>query len=94
MRVSELSSRPGKVELGYTLARDCWGCGYATEAARACLAAGLAGLPARRIIAVVDEEDEASLRVPERIGMTRIETIQAHGRAHVVFAASRSSSGR
>lgn len=80
----------GDVELGYTLARDRWGHGYATEAASACLAAGLAELSAPRIIALVDEENEASLRVPERIGMTRVETIQAHGRAHVLFAASRS----
>jgi len=80
----------GEVELGYTLARDCWGEGYATEAAKACLAAGLEQLTAPRIIAVVDAENEASLRVPRRIGMRRVETIHAHGRPHVLFAASRS----
>lgn len=79
----------GEVELGYTLARDCWGQGYATEAARACLAAGLAKRMAPRIIAVVDAENEASLRVSGRIGMSRVETIHAHGRPHVLFAASR-----
>ncbi len=79
----------GEVELGYTLARDSWGQGYATEAARACLEAGLEQIAAPRIIAVVDAENEASLRVPERIGMRKIETIQAHGRPHVLFAASR-----
>lgn len=36
----------GDIELGYTLARDCWGQGYATEAATACLAAGLNHLAA------------------------------------------------
>lgn len=76
----------GDIELGYTLARDCWGCGYATEAAKACLVAGLRNLAVSRIIAVVDSENEASLRVAERIGMTRIETIEAHGSPHVVFA--------
>ncbi|MGZ4396290.1 MAG: GNAT family N-acetyltransferase [Gaiellaceae bacterium] len=30
----------GEIELGWTLARDRWGRGYATEAASACLAAG------------------------------------------------------
>jgi len=80
----------GEVELGYTLARDRWGQGYATEVARACLVAGLEQLEAPRIIAVVDAENEASLRVPERIGMKKIETIRAHGRTHVLFAASRS----
>jgi ribosomal-protein-alanine N-acetyltransferase len=79
-----------ELELGYTLARDRWGQGYATEVARACLLAGLQQLAAPRIIAVVDAENEASLRVPGRIGMKKIETINAHGRPHVLFAASRS----
>jgi [ribosomal protein S5]-alanine N-acetyltransferase len=79
----------GEVELGYTLARDYWGQGYATEAARACLVAGLEQLAVPRIIAVVDAENEASLRVAERISMQRVATIEAHGRPHVVFAASR-----
>jgi len=77
----------GDIELGYTLARDCWGRGYATEAARACLAAGLAHLIVPRVVAVVDEANVASLRVAERIRMTRIETIEAHGRPHILFAA-------
>ena len=80
----------GEVELGYTLGRACWGRGYATEAASACLLAGLEELRVPRIIAVVDAENEASLRVSERIGMKKVETVHAHGRPHVVFAASRS----
>ena len=79
----------GDVELGYTLARAYWGRGYATEAAAACLAAGLAHIAAPRIVAVVDEDNAASLRVAERIGMARIGTIEAHGRPHVLFAAQR-----
>jgi len=79
----------GDVELGYTLARAHWGLGYATEAAAACLEAGLAHIEAPRIVAVVDEANEASLRVAERIGMTRTGTIEAHGRPHVLFAARR-----
>ena len=81
----------GDIELGYTLARDCWGRGYATEAARACLIAALASLDAPRIIAVVDMANEASLRIPERIGMTRIGEIEAHGRSHALFARSGSA---
>jgi len=77
----------GDIELGFTLARSCWGRGYATESASACLAAGLAELPTERIIAVVDEDNESSLRVAARIGMRRIEQIHAHGRPHVLFAA-------
>lgn len=77
----------GDIELGYTLARPYWGHGYATEAAGACLAAGLAQLSPGRIIAVVDETNESSLRVAHRIGMRRVNMIEAYGRPHVVFAA-------
>jgi RimJ/RimL family protein N-acetyltransferase len=77
----------GEIELGFTLARSSWGRGYATESASACLAAGLAELPTERIIAVVDEANESSLRVAGRIGMRRVERIHAHGRPHVLFAA-------
>ncbi len=75
----------GDVEVGYTLARDRWGRGYATEAVSVLLAAGLAEF-ATRIVAVVDSENEASLRVVEKIGMTRVEEIEAHGRPHILFA--------
>ncbi|HEX3454471.1 MAG TPA: GNAT family N-acetyltransferase [Gaiellaceae bacterium] len=77
----------GAVELGYTLARSYWGRGYATEAAAACLQAGLTRLALPRVIALVDIENDRSARVAERIGMARIETIEAHGRPHVFFAA-------
>ena len=78
----------GEIELGYTLLRERWGSGYGTEAASACLAAGLAHLAATRIIAVIDVANAASLRVAERIGMTKLDEIQAHGRPHIIFAAS------
>ena len=81
----------GDVELGYTFARDYWGLGYASEAAKACLAAALAHLDVPRIVAVVDLENETSLRVPERIGMKRTEIIEAHGRPHAMFVSRRSS---
>lgn len=79
----------GDIELGYTFARNAWGHGYATEAAAACLEAGLAGLDVRRIIAVADVENAASHRVAQRIGMRRDGKIQAHGRPHVLFVSER-----
>jgi [ribosomal protein S5]-alanine N-acetyltransferase len=75
----------GDVELGYTFARRAWGAGYATEAAAACLAAGLDGLDVPRIIAVADVDNAASHRVAERIGMRRDRELVAHGRPHLLF---------
>jgi ribosomal-protein-alanine N-acetyltransferase len=77
----------GDIELGYTFARRAWGDGYATEAATACLEAGLAGLNVPRIIAVADAENLASHGVAQRIGMRRERQINVHGRPHAIFAA-------
>ena len=79
---------PREVELGYTLAREHWGKGYGTEAARACLEAGLRHLDVDRIVALVDAENERSLHLPLRIGMERVGEIEAHGRPHVLFAST------
>lgn len=77
----------GDAELGYSFARQYWGRGYAAEAAAACLAAALERVPT--VVAVVDAENERSLRLAERLGMTRIDTIDAHGRPHVLYSTSR-----
>jgi RimJ/RimL family protein N-acetyltransferase len=79
----------GDVELGYTFAREFWGSGYATEAASACLGAGLEHLSAPRIVVAVDRENERSLLVAERLGLEPLDVIDAHGRPHVVFASGR-----
>ncbi len=79
--------RTGDIELGYTLARSAWGAGYATEAASACLAAGVEQLAAPRIVAAVDVDNDASIRVAGRLGMIRGETVEAHGRPHALFVA-------
>jgi RimJ/RimL family protein N-acetyltransferase len=59
----------GEVEVGWHFHPDSWGHGYATEAARAMLQKGFAdGLS--EIFAVVRPENEASLAVCRRLGMT------------------------
>ncbi|MFC7547479.1 GNAT family N-acetyltransferase [Plantactinospora sp. GCM10030261] len=58
-----------EVELGYYLGRAAWGQGYATEAARACLAYGFdhCGLPS--VVAVVRHDNTASRGVLRKVGM-------------------------
>jgi ribosomal-protein-alanine N-acetyltransferase len=85
----DLFEPTGDVELGYTIARDRWGLGYATEAASACLEAGLAHLEVARIAAVIDAANETSMRIAERIGMKRVGAIEAHGQPHVLYTRSR-----
>ena len=58
----------GEVEVGWHLHPDCWGRGYATEAARAVIARGFeAGLP--EVYAVVRPGNEPSMAVCRRLGM-------------------------
>jgi RimJ/RimL family protein N-acetyltransferase len=58
------------VEVGWRLARDAWGRGVATEAARAALAFGFGAAGIAEIIAIVDPRNARSLRVCAKLGMT------------------------
>ncbi len=76
-----------EVELGYTLARARWGCGYATEAARAWLDAAFGAHRLREVVALAEPGNPASGRVLEKVGMTRAGTRVAYGREHLVYRA-------
>lgn len=56
---------------GYVLARDWWGRGLMTEAARAVVEWGLADPAIFRVWAVTDIDNLGSARVLEKIGMER-----------------------
>ncbi|MGI4975759.1 MAG: GNAT family N-acetyltransferase [Janthinobacterium lividum] len=58
------------IEVGWRLARDFWGCGYATEAAQAAVQMGFQEFGLRQIIAETAEENLPSRRVMSRIGMS------------------------
>jgi RimJ/RimL family protein N-acetyltransferase len=61
----------GEVEVGWHLHPDCWGHGYATEAARAVIERGFAaGVP--EVYAVVRPGNAASMAVCARLGMAPI----------------------
>ncbi|MBI5105626.1 MAG: GNAT family N-acetyltransferase [Solirubrobacterales bacterium] len=79
------TSGAGEIELGYTLARDAWGKGYATEAARACLDVAFGSLGADEVIALADLPNAASHHVLEKLGFVRDGTRRAFGREHALF---------
>lgn len=57
------------VEIGWRLAREAWGAGLATEAARAALAYGFGTLGLDQIVAFTTLENRRSRAVMERLGM-------------------------
>jgi len=58
------------VEIAWRLARNFWGFGYATEAARLALAYGFKIAKAEEIVAFTFVENLRSRRLMERLGMT------------------------
>ncbi|WP_030689753.1 GNAT family N-acetyltransferase [Streptomyces globisporus] len=59
------------VDIGWRLTRAAWGHGYATEAARACLAFGFEVLGLPEVLATTTVGNLRSQAVMRRIGMTR-----------------------
>jgi RimJ/RimL family protein N-acetyltransferase len=59
------------VELGYRLAFESWGHGYATEGSRAAMAFGFATIGLPEIVAMTAVGNARSRRVMERLGMRR-----------------------
>ncbi|TDO45388.1 RimJ/RimL family protein N-acetyltransferase [Kribbella sp. VKM Ac-2527] len=61
---------PDDMELGWRLAREYWGHGYATEAASSWMAYGFTELDLPRIISITDTPNERSIAVMRRLGMS------------------------
>ena len=59
----------GNFEIGWWLARDVWGRGYATEAGGAAMRHVLETLGHKRVVAIIDPDNEPSKRVVGRLGM-------------------------
>ena len=68
------------LELGYVLAREYWGKGYAREGCQALIGEAFRQ-GTHRIYAECDPRNEASWRLLERLGMAR----EAHLRQNVYF---------
>ncbi|NYE74821.1 RimJ/RimL family protein N-acetyltransferase [Microlunatus parietis] len=61
---------PDDYEIGWRLAREHWGHGYATEAAASWLEHGFESMRLPRIISVTDTPNLRSIAVMRRLGMT------------------------
>ena len=59
------------VEVGWRMARDHWGSGYATEGATAALSFGFDALALEEIVSFTTHGNARSRRVMERLGMRR-----------------------
>lgn len=79
---------PG-LEVGWRLARQAWGEGYATEAGRAAIEWAWTTLDAEELISVIQPGNAASIRVAERLGMQRLRTSVLKGQDVVILGLHR-----
>ena len=77
------------IEVGYTLHKESWGKGLATEAGRACLRFGFDTLGLAQVLAFADPANRASTRVREKLGMRYERRVLSQGRERVCYAISR-----
>jgi len=79
-----------EIEIGYRLAKQFWGLGYATEAAAATLRYAFEVLGLDRIVAVVQPENFASQSVIEKIGLRYVKEARFYNSDVEYYAITRS----
>jgi len=79
--LSDVNGQP-EVEVGYRLARSAWGKGYATEAVRAVRDYAFNILGLKRLIAIIDPANLASIHVTEKVGMKYEQDVLFEGYTH------------
>ncbi len=74
----KVNKRNQNAELGYWVGKPYWGRGYASEAGRAVLRYAFAGLGLHRVCAGCFPDNPASVKVLEKLGMTREGYLRGH----------------
>ncbi|MFP7492513.1 GNAT family N-acetyltransferase [Terribacillus saccharophilus] len=74
-----------ELEVGYWIAKDYWGMGFATEAASAFRDIAFDQFSAEHVIALIYPDNTASCRVAEKIGMEVWKTIERHNKDVLVY---------
>ncbi len=75
----------GVPELGWLIARNAQGQGYATEALRAAILWGDAEFPGPRTVCLIDPENHPSLRVAEKCGFREVTRTTYDDKPTVLF---------
>jgi RimJ/RimL family protein N-acetyltransferase len=75
------------LEVGWTVAREHWGKGYAPEAARAACRWAHDVLGARHIVSLILPSNASSIRVAEKLGETLEGGHKVRGHDHLIYGA-------
>ncbi len=80
-----------ETEIGWVLHPDVWGQGLATEAARACARWGFQNLDVPYLTAMIRPDNQRSIAVAQRVGMTPLRTDTLLGDEVTVYSLTRDS---
>lgn len=78
-------------ELGWTLGRDFWGRGYATEGARRALLYAFKEMNKEHVISLIDPQNRSSIRVAERLGERPERRVEFLGKEVIVYGIDRAT---
>ncbi len=78
-------------ELGWALAREAWGKGYATEGVRAAIEYAWGTLKQDHIVCLIQPENARSIRLAERLGARKEGEIEEQGTRLLVYGLRRPS---
>ncbi|MEJ7617762.1 MAG: GNAT family N-acetyltransferase [Pyrinomonadaceae bacterium] len=78
-------------ELGWTLARESWGKGYATEGARRALDYAFDEMDRDHVISLIDPQNVASIKVAERLGEKAEGKAEVSGKELTIYGISRAT---
>lgn len=73
------------IELGYRYLPEYWGKGFGTEVAKRILDHGLNTLKLDKVVAIAIEENKASTRIMEKIGMTYARKAYYYGKDVIMY---------
>ena len=79
----------GEIEVGYSIIKPYWGLGIGTEAAKGWMAYGFNTAGLERIVAIAVEENTASRRIMEKLGMRYEKTEIHYGEPCAFYAISK-----
>ena len=79
--IPDMNGQP-EIEIGYRLARASWGQGYTTEAVLAVRDFAFSSLGLTRLVAMIDPDNIASIRVAEKAGMKYEQDVIFEGYTH------------
>ena len=80
----EIDNEP-ETEISYRILPEHWKKGYATEAAKACKQYAETKLGKKRLISLIHPQNDASIRVANRLGAKRSKSVFFIGEEHDVY---------